>query len=109
MHCSTGAPCAAQVDNPEVVAKADEWHPIWDADCLKSYMAAGGTTVIYVGERESQIDLVAGAPRDSGITGTRRFQAMLREHFTLEREVRIPRWFTAVDDLTVWVRAAPVI
>ena len=96
------------VDNPEVALAQDceAENAIWDADCLEAYMAAGGTKVIYVGERESQIALVQGAPRDSGITGSRRFQAMLQENFTLEREVDVLRWFTQVDDLTIWVRKA---
>ena len=75
-------------------------------------MAAGGHTVIYVGyvgERESQIALTDGAQRDSGITGSRRFQDMLRKHFTLAQEVSIPRWFHSFDDLTVWIRAQPEI
>ena len=98
-------------DNPEVVLKQDREAatPIWDADCLEAYMAAGGTKVIYVGERESQIRLVDSAgPRDSGITGSRRFQSMLQKHFTLERQVEVLNWFTNVDDLTVWVLKAPV-
>ena len=92
---------ADAIDNPEF---AETGHPIWDADCLEQYIAAGGATVIYVGERESQIAVVAGAPSDSGITGSRRFQAMLAEFFTLVQEVAIPRWVTAADDLTVWRR-----
>ena len=66
-------------------------------------MDAGGSTVVYVGERESQIAVVAGAPPDCGVTGSRRFQNMLRERFTLERRVALPHWWGAsVDDLTVW-------
>ena len=98
------------VDNPEVVGTQDRdaAFPIWDAACLEAYMAAGGTKVIYVGERESQIRLVKTAPRDSGITGSRRFQAMLERHFVLVRKVDILHSFTTVDDLTLWVRKAPV-
>lgn len=92
---------ADAMDNPEF---AEVGHPVWDADCLEQYIAAGGTTVIYVGERESQIAVVAGACSDSGITGSRRFQAMLAKYFTLVQEVAIPRWVTAADDLTVWSR-----
>jgi len=98
------------VDNPEVVAAQDRdaASPIWDADCLEAYIAAGGTKVIYVGERESQLRLIDNAPRDSGITGSRRFQAMLQKHFMLERQVDVLHWFTEADDLTVWVKKAPV-
>jgi len=97
------------VDHPHLVAEDDKWHSLWDTECLESYMAAGGHTVIYVGERESQIALTDGAQRDSGITGSRRFQDMLRKHFTLAQEVSIPRWFHSFDDLTVWIRAQPEI
>ena len=89
-------------DNPEL---ADgERHSVWDADCLTTYMAAGGRKVIYVGERMSQIEVISGAPPESGITGSRRFQNLLEEHFTLEKQVPIPCWPLAVDDLTVWIR-----
>jgi len=67
-------------------------------------MAAGGRKVIYVGERMSQIEVVPGAPPDSGITGSRRFQNLLEQHFMLEKEMSIPQWFHSVDDLTVWIR-----
>ena len=95
-----------QVDNPELDADGAKGveHVVWDADCLETYIAAGGKKVVYVGERESEIKVIAGAPPDSGITGSRRFQAMLRKHFKLEQQVAIPRWPTAADDLTVWRR-----
>ena len=89
-------------DHPEF---AENYHEtVWDADCLTTYMAAGGRKVIYVGERMSQIEVVPGAPPDSGITGSRRFQNLLEQHFTLEKEMSIPQWFLSADDLTVWIR-----
>ena len=90
-------------DNPRFAVDAAA-HPIWDADCLQAFLAAGGQTVIYVGERETEITVEPGAHPDSGITGSRRFQTMLGEHFTLAQRVAIPNWYTTVDDLTVWVR-----
>ena len=89
-------------DHPEFAENHRE--TVWDADCLTTYMAAGGRKVIYVGERMSQIKVVPGAPPDSGITGSRRFQNLLEQHFTLEKEMSIPQWFLSADDLTVWIR-----
>ena len=89
-------------DHPEFADNHRE--TVWDADCLTTYMAAGGRKVIYVGERMSQIEVVPGAPPDSGITGSRRFQNLLEQHFTLEKEMSIPQWFLSADDLTVWIR-----
>ena len=91
-------------EDASAFALEDEGHTVWDADCLQAYLTAGGSTVVYVGERESQIEVVAGASRDSGITASRRFQRMLSEHFELKRELSIPHCFTAADDLTIWTR-----
>jgi hypothetical protein len=90
------------IDNPAWAIT--EPHPVWDAQCLQSYMAAGGQTVVYVGERQSEIRVVDGASPDCGVTGSRRFQAMLADHFEMGRQVAIPRWFPNADDLTVWNR-----
>lgn len=89
-------------DSPEFADNHRE--TVWDADCLTTYMAAGGRKVIYVGERMSQIEVVSGAPPDSGITGSRRFQNLLEQHFVLEKQISIPQWFHTADDLTVWIR-----
>lgn len=78
--------------------------PVWDADCLASYMRAGGQTVVYVGEREEQIVLPPGATPECGASASRRFQAMLAEHFHLQRAIAIPTWGYNVDDLTIWTR-----
>jgi hypothetical protein len=90
------------VDNPDLGDSDD--HKLWDADCLRAFLDAGGSKVIYVGERESQVQVAPGSPSDSGITGSRRFQRMLRDHFTLVQEVSIPRLPFNFDDLTVWVK-----
>ena len=78
--------------------------PVWDADCLSSYVLAGGQTVVYVGEREEQIALPLGATRECGASASRRFQEMLAEHFQLSRTIAIPTWGYNCDDLTIWTR-----
>lgn len=79
--------------------------PIWDAECLEAYLDAGGHTVVYVGEREATIRTKPGAPSDSGVTATRRFQSMLSERLSLVEAMPVPNWCaTRADDLTVWER-----
>lgn len=94
-------------DNPQVAPETCPKHPPWDADCLLSYMAAGGTTVIYAGEREAvlQEQLANGAPPDCGISSSRRFQGLLSDNFDLVERVDLPSWWVQADDLTVWRRA----
>ena len=79
--------------------------PLWDADCLEGYLAAGGNRVIYVGEREEQLELLPGARPECGTSSSRRFQALLREQCRLVERVDCPRWWFDTADLTVWVRA----
>lgn len=44
-------------DNPHVRGDASsaELPPVWDCECLLSYVRVGGRTVLYVGEREDQV------------------------------------------------------
>jgi uncharacterized UPF0146 family protein len=81
---------------------------VWDADCLLAFFNAGGEKVIYVGERESQIQNNIGAVPDCGISSTRRFQQLLQTHFQLVTRIPIPNWWLNEDDLTVWERRHPV-
>ena len=78
--------------------------PVWDADCLEQYISAGGSTVIYVGEREDTVNVVQGAPPDCGLSSSRRFQLMLKEKFNLVEQISIPQWYKCQDDLTIWER-----
>lgn len=78
--------------------------PVWDADCLEDYLEVGGTTVIYVGEREDTINVIQGAPRDCGTSSSRRFQRILKKEFDLLEQHTIPQWFKCKDDLTIWQR-----
>ena len=96
-------------DNEHLVAspqraafqKSSAATPPWDADCLSCYLAAGGESVAFVGEREENV----AAPRpDCGTSASRRFQNMLHEHFVLVERVCLPSWWLHVDDLTVWRR-----
>ena len=83
--------------------------PIWDADCLHAYHAAGGATVIFIGEREEMVrgTLAAGARPECGSSASRRFQAMLAERFEQVRRLSMPTWAFNADDLTIWTRRAP--
>ena len=102
-------------DNAHLVAapqraalqKSSAAEPPWDAECLSSYLAAGGESVVFVGEREENIGRLlpkAAAQPDCGCSASRRFQTMLLEHFVLVERVGLPRWWLHMDDLTIWRR-----
>lgn len=74
---------------------------VWDADCLKAYMQAGGQRVAFVGERAAHI---SGDSTDCGLSATRRFQQMLQDHFVLTDSISIPNWWLNQDDLSIWER-----
>lgn len=78
--------------------------PVWDAECVASYLRAGGRTVVYVGEREERVAVQEGSPPDCGASASRAFQALLSERFELLRAVRLHTWSYNSDDLTVWRR-----
>jgi hypothetical protein len=83
----------------------EESQAVWDSECLSSYMNAGGSKVIYVGEREDNMRLLeSSAFPDSGISSTRRFQKMLSDNFSLVETVKIPQWWLNEDDMTIWER-----
>ena len=75
----------------------------WDTKCLESYLSAGGTTVIYVGEREENISILPKGLPESGLSSTREFQQLLQQKFRKVRQIDIPTWWY-VDDATIWVR-----
>jgi hypothetical protein len=74
----------------------------WDVLCLTSFIRAGGRRVAYVGEREQEIEHIAGKPMDSGMSASGQFQALLRSRFRLSSVVGIPQLPFAVDDLSIW-------
>jgi len=80
-----------------------EAFPVWDAVCLRSYLALGGRTVVYVGEREERVGVMPGAPPESGTTATREFQTLLKERMHLAERIELPVWWSS-DDLTIWTR-----
>ncbi|KAL3936488.1 MAG: hypothetical protein SGBAC_008208 [Bacillariaceae sp.] len=92
------------LDNPDQFHEAAEKLPIWDVECLETYMEMGGSTVIYVGEREEQIlvreDLF---PPDVGMSSSKKFQSILKEQFDRVERFELPTWW-GVDDCTVWKR-----
>jgi hypothetical protein len=75
--------------------------PVWDADCLQAYLDAGGSTVIFVGEREEKIGVRRDFPPDVGMSASKRFQTMLKEKFSIGEQFEIPHWW-GEDDVTVW-------
>ena len=91
-------------DNRHLLPPEDDAPPSWDVGCLERFVASGGETVLYVGEREEALALRAGAQAESGMCASRRFQRMLRERFRLVEVVAIPTWWLACDDFTVWQR-----
>lgn len=95
---------ADKEDNRHLVDDTDVFPPVWDTDCLSCYIRAGGQTVIYVGEREEMIKVVAGAPSECGVSSSRRFQELLKEHFQLVEQHDCPGWSLQEDDATVWKR-----
>jgi hypothetical protein len=94
-------------DNPHLTAKQGVYSPVWDADCLESYIRAGGSTVVYVGEREENIRVLPDCRPDCGISASRRFQELLKTHFHLVEEIKIPQWYLCSDDATIWKRKEP--
>jgi hypothetical protein len=83
----------------------EESQAVWDSECLSSYLNAGGSKVIYVGEREDNMRLLkSSAFPDSGISSTRNFQEMLSDNFSLVETVKIPQWWLNEDDMTIWER-----
>ena len=79
----------------------------WDVECLERYCEGGGKTVIYVGERSSNVRVTQGSPSNPGVTATRQFQSFLHMYYYLAEQVTIPTWGNLVDDLTVWKKKAP--
>jgi hypothetical protein len=80
----------------------EEFPPVWDADCLAKYTQAGGSTVVYVGEREENIRVNRGSRPECGVSSSHRFQNMLKTHFCLEEQHDIPKWHRCEDDVTIW-------
>lgn len=92
------------VDNPHLVTDGVPRLQPWDTECLLAFLSAGGTTVVYVGEREDALRLTRGAQPDCGVSSSRQFQRLLREHFTCVESTPLPSWWMQADDLTVWQR-----
>lgn len=90
-------------DNPHLYHGEDN-PPVWDADCLTKYIQAGGSTVVYVGEREENIKVNQGSRPECGVSSSRRFQNMLKTQFSLEEQHDIPNWHLMEDDVTIWQR-----
>ncbi|CAJ1947351.1 unnamed protein product [Cylindrotheca closterium] len=92
------------LDNPDQFHEGADKLPIWDVECLEAYLEMGGSTVIYVGEREEQILVrLEYFPPDIGMSSSKKFQSMLKEQFDRVERFELPTWW-GVDDLTVWKR-----
>mmetsp|Transcript_41412 Transcript_41412/g.97029 ORF Transcript_41412/g.97029 Transcript_41412/m.97029 type:complete len:428 (-) Transcript_41412:797-2080(-) len=93
-------------NNPDNVDNDEEFHignlpPLWDSDCLSAFIHAGGTSVIYVGERIENIYHLPDKPPEVGLCASAKFQSMLKEKFVLKKRMNIPSW-TYDDDVTFW-------
>jgi len=94
-------------NNPDNVDNAPEFRsdalpPVWDHDCVEAFVAAGGTAVALVAEREVHVPRAApNAPPDAGLSATRQLQEYLRAHFDLLEQQPVLTWYYR-DDLTVW-------
>ena len=100
-------------NNPDNVDNAEEFHspklpPVWDADCARDFVANGGTHIVLVAERETNIHVLPSRPEqgsptwpDSGLCATRELQTLLQEEFELVHQMAIPTWYYS-DDLTIW-------
>ena len=91
-------------NNDDDDADAVTFPKIWDAECLELYLGLGGSTVIYVGEREANIQ---SKEPDCGMSSSRRFQEQLTLYFDLVQQFDIPTWW-GVDDATIWKRKPDV-
>ncbi|GAX15928.1 hypothetical protein FisN_UnNu079 [Fistulifera solaris] len=81
----------------------DDSEPVWDAACLQAYMKNGGSTVIFVGERQRMLQERYGT-NESGMSATLQFQRLLEDSFDLQKVVSIPQLWLNDDDMTVWTR-----
>jgi len=92
-------------DNKHVALMSSMLPETWDLECLVRYHEFGGRTVIYVGERETKIQLMPYATdKDWGFCASRKFQYFLQDHYDLEAEIECPRWWMKEDDVTIWKR-----
>ena len=92
-------------DNKQFASEGSILPKIWDWKCLERYHELGGDTVIYVGERETKIELLPDATgADCGFCSSRKFQTFLQDHYKLEAEMECPRWWMKEDDVTIWKR-----
>jgi len=93
-------------NNPDNIDNDDEFYedslpPLWDSGCLSAFIHAGGTRVIYVGERTENIYHLPDKPQEVGLSASAKFQSMLTENFELEYQMDIPKWYYS-DDVTFW-------
>jgi hypothetical protein len=91
---------------PESPAHVDSGeYESWDARCVTAYHAAGGQTVIYVGDREETT--LKGGPYAWGETSSKELHEVLAEKFKLSACVGLPNWPYVNSDVTVWTRRVP--
>jgi ShK domain-like len=99
------------IDNPQFCQDDDnsQNEDVWDVDCLKAYIDAGGRMVVYVGERSDNLSTITNSwptnkklPPDSGLSSTNAFQNLLKDQFHLLKTFSIPQWWLNEDDVTIW-------
>jgi hypothetical protein len=93
------------IDNPHVAVDDANLPKVWDFECLQRYYDMGGKTVIYVGERNANIELISTATApDWGFCASKMFQQFLETNFQLTASLENPKWWMKEDDVTVWSR-----
>ncbi|KAL1510181.1 hypothetical protein AB1Y20_006511 [Prymnesium parvum] len=101
--------------NQDPTEEDDPTQDPWELECLqestrailmntRDYYAAGGETVIYVGERTECVETILGAPVDPGTTASKRFQVMLHAKYSMVDQANIPNLLYALDDCSIWKR-----
>ena len=74
----------------------------WDARCVDAYLKAGGTKVIYVGERPENVRPNGLYPW--GMTSSQALHVLLAERFDRTACIELPQWAYETSDVTVYVK-----
>ena len=98
---------AKEFDGPQKVELADGSTvapPGWETSCINAFLQAGGTHVVYVGEREEAIERTVGTAPDTGVSASKAFQRVLLQKMHCLETYDVPTLFYTCDDMTIWKR-----
>ena len=96
-----------EFDGPQKVELADGSTvapPGWETSCINAFLQAGGTHVVYVGEREEAIERTVGTAPDTGVSASKAFQRVLLQKMHCLETYDVPTLFYTCDDMTIWKR-----